>query len=372
MSRLLAVDICAGSGGLSRGLRDAGFVVCCAVEKGKYPAATYRTNFPEVEVIQDDIQRVTAEVIRQRLQGGDLSLAVVVAGLPCQGFSESNRRTRTGANPTNHLYRDVLRMVRELTPRWFILENVAGITTLESGGFFRRMLRAFRGVGYKVSYRVLNANEFGVPQVRRRAFIVGNRLGCQFRFPTGEGHVEEEGAVTVRDAIRDLPVLRNGATADLREYRVAWEHASSYARRLRRRDLLSVTGNIVSKNSEHVVARYKHIRPGGNWTAIPEGLLGNYGNLKLVHTGIYHRLAWTTPSKVIGNFRKNMLVHPSQQRGLSIREAARLQSFPDDHVFVGPLNDRQQQVGDAVPPFLAEAVGKAVVDADAKARLEGR
>ena len=367
---MLALDICAGAGGLSRGLRMAGFDVCCAVEVDKYVAETYRTNFPKVEVIEDDIRRVRTDVLRQKLQYWSQPLTAVVAGLPCQGFSESNRRTRNVTNPKNLLYREVLRLIRELTPRWFIVENVAGIATLESGMFLGRVLRAFRSVGYKVKYKVLNASEYGVPQVRRRAFIVGNRVGCEFEFPRVTAGQDGMRQTTVRDAIRDLRTLRNGATVDSRDYRMGWEEASAYARELRSEDRLKVTGNVVSKNSEHVLARYRYIRPGENWRAIPTHLMGNYGTLGMVHTGIYHRLAWNAPSKVIGNFRKNMLIHPTQQRGLSIREAARLQSFPDEHVFVGPLNQRQQQVGDAVPPLLAKAVAQAVVEADTKVRGE--
>ena len=332
---MLALDICAGAGGLSRGLRLAGVDVCCAVEMNKYVAQTYRMNFPKVDVIEDDIRRVRTDVLREKLQYWSEPLTAVVAGLPCQGFSESNRRTRDVTNPENLLYREVLRLIRGLVPRWFIVENVAGIATLESGMFLGRVLRAFRSVGYKVKYKVLNASEYGVPQVRRRAFIVGNRVGCEFEFPRGTAGEKGVCQTTVRDAIRDLPTLRNGATVESRDYRLAWEEASDYARGLRPKDRLKVTGNVVSKNSEHVVARYKYIRAGENWKAIPGHMMGSYGSLGMVHTGIYYRLAWKAPSKVIGNFRKNMLIHPTQQRGLSIREAARLQSFPDEHVFCG-------------------------------------
>ena len=224
--------------------------------------------------------------------------------------------TRNASNPKNHLYRELLRLVRELSPRWFIVENVAGITTLQSGAFLKRILRAFRGAGYEVVCEVLNASDFGVPQNRRRAFLIGNRIGLDFRLPSPPQLSDGESTASVRDAIADLPILRNGAGVDLREYRAAWEDASAYAKKLRERHGRDVTGNFVSRNTDRVLARYKHIQPGSNWSAIPKRLMRNYTDLEVVHTGIYYRLAWNAPSKVIGNFRKNMLIHPSQQRAV--------------------------------------------------------
>ena len=359
---MIAVDLCAGAGGLTLGMRQAGFKVQVAVEINQYAAQTYSANFPNVHLIEDDLCKVSAETLDEKLGENGQSIAVLVGGLPCQGFSESNRRTRNRTNPKNHLYKEFLKVLRDLSPRWFVMENVAGIATLESGGFLRRMVRAFRATGYKTTCHILNAADFGIPQVRRRAFLVGNRLGIDFKMPIPTLNDHEQ--LTVRDAISDLPILRNGSARDVRNYRMEFESSSDFAQSLRLRKSESVTGNVVSRNTERVVARYKHIRPGENWRSIPTNMMDNYTELKRCHTGIYHRLSWDEPSKVIGNFRKNMLIHPSQQRGLSIREAARLQSFPDSHTFLGPLNDRQQQVGDAVPPFLAKAVAIAVKDAD--------
>ena len=358
---MLAVELCAGAGGLSSGLQAAGLDVVLAVEMNTHCAATYRRNFPDTELLEMDIASVTGELLLEKLELDRGALGALVAGLPCQGFSESNRRTRVASNPRNQLYREVRRLVDALRPRWFLLENVAGIATLESGRFLERMVKSFRDLGYEVRHKILDARDFGVPQRRRRTFIVGGRKGRGFEFPPRSvGH-----PVTVRDAIEDLPVLGNGAENDILEYPVPWDEASEYARNLRCRKARSVSGNQVSRNTERVLERYQHIGMGQNWEAIPRSLMSNYKRLGSCHTGIYYRLEWDAEAKVIGNFRKNMLIHPSQDRGLSVREAARLQSFPDGHVFVGPLNDRQQQVGDAVPPRLARAVGTALQKSDA-------
>ena len=357
---MVAVELCAGAGGLSRGFASAGIKVEIAIERDHNAAATYRANFPDVDLMERDIESVTGGMILERMNIEKGDLGVLVAGLPCQGFSESNRRTRTANNPRNLLYREVLRLLPEIDPRWFVIENVAGISTLNSGHFQRDMIGEFAGAGYRVESSILNAADFGVPQTRKRVFIVGTRTDRRFMVPeriTG-------GSPTVRDAIADLPELEVGASVDGLGYAMEWTKISEYAKRLRPRELRVMTGNEVSRNSKVVIERYRHISMGQNWSAIPEELMANYANRDLCHTGIYYRLCWDKPAKVIGNFRKNMLVHPSENRGLSIREAARLQSFSDSHEFKGPLNDRQQQVGDAVPPRLAQAVGEALRSSD--------
>ena len=353
---MVAVELCGGAGGLARGFSAAGIEIAIAVEKDQYAAASYRRNFPTVDVMQEDIVAVSGKTILQKLGICRGELGVLVAGLPCQGFSESNRRTRTMKNPRNQLYRQVLRLVTEIRPRWFVIENVAGIATLKSGVFLAHMVKEFESAGYRVDTSILNAGDFGIPQRRRRAFLVGTYTERGFRFPeptTGR-------QPTVRDAIADLAKVENGGSVDELGYSRGWGSIGGYAQALRPQELRIVTGNEVSRNCTRVLERYSYIKMGENWKSIPASLMTNYRDRSLCHTGIYYRLCWDEQAKVIGNFRKNMLIHPSEDRGLSIREAARLQSFCDCHEFVGPLNDRQQQVGDAVPPRLAEVVGEAV------------
>ena len=133
------------------------------------------------------------------------------------------------------------------------------------------------------------------------------------------------------------------------------EPISPYAK-LMRGNSQQCHNNLVTKNSDYIIERYKHISQGENWEAIPQELMKNYKNVSRCHTGIYRRLKEDEPSIVIGNFRKNMLIHPWEDRGLSVREAARLQSFPDNFIFEGSIGYQQQQVGNAVPPLLAKAV----------------
>lgn len=165
----------------------------------------------------------------------------------------------------------------------------------------------------------------------------------------------------------DLPRLTSGAAIDELPYG-SDEPLSDYQAAMRCQANCIVSGNLVTQNSPLIIQRYRHIKPGQNWEAIPAKLMKNYADCSRCHTGIYYRLKWKRPSKVIGNFRKNMLIHPSQHRGLSVREAARLQSFPDDYVFIGSIGFQQQQVADAVPPLLAQAVADCVMRIDRRVR----
>ena len=192
-----------------------------------------------------------------------------------------------------------------------------------------------------------------MPQNRTRFFLVGSRDGAAFSFP----RPCLSPPLTVDDAIRDLPVLENGATVCCRTYNKT--PPSRYGRKLRGRNDVCCN-HLVTRNSLTVVQRYKYIPQGGNWQDIPLSLMLNYRDRSRCHTGIYHRLKADGPSIVIGNFRKNMLIHPTQNRGLSVREAARIQSFPDRYKFYGSIGFQQQQVGNAVPPLLARSVFRAV------------
>lgn len=352
---ITAVDLFAGAGGLTCGLQMAGVKVVQAINSNPHAAASFRRNNPEVDIVTSDIRNVGPLSTYARTGFPKRGLDWLVAGLPCQGFSESNRRTRTLHNPKNHLYREVLRFIRALRPKCFIVENVAGLATLKKGAILNTFVRTVRDYGYTTDWALLCAADYGIPQIRRRIFIIGNRLDLPVTFPAATHGDDRASYVTVRDALTDLPYLPNGASIDYLRYRRS-DNLCAYQTLMRSRAGAVVQGNLVTRSNELVLERYKHVRQDENWTLIPARLMRNYTDRDQCHTGLYHRLSWRVPSKVIGNFRKNMLIHPSQNRGLSVREAARLQSFPDHHEFVGSIGFQQQQVADAVPPMLAKAV----------------
>lgn len=349
---MVGVDLFAGAGGMSLGASAAGINIALAVEADAHAAATYRTNHPHTKLIDKDIRQLTDRAIRKIPRGKNGT--VVFGGPPCQGFSYSNVRTRKQANPNNWLFLEFIRVVKCWEPEWVVFENVKGITNTASGLFLNSVVDALDDLGYDVAHDVLNAVNFRVPQERERLFVLACRNGTKPTLPTPT----DETRITVSAAIGDLPRLGNGNEHDWLPY--GSEPRSAYARALRGR-LRKCSGHLLTRNAPYVIDRYKHIPQGGNWENIPDHLMGNYADKSRCHTGIYHRLLSRKPSIVIGNYRKNMLIHPLQQRGLSVREAARIQSFPDRYRFCGSVGFQQQQVGNAVPPKLSEAVFRHVL-----------
>lgn len=344
---------------MSLGAELAGIRVRLAVELNDSAFRTYAKNHPDAIVLQSD-----AQALLNIATSFDPANLVVFGGPPCQGFSTSNQRTRGKKNRKNWLYKSFIRFVRNVQPGWVVFENVRGILETEKGHFAKQVEGDLRKLGYDVKSGVLNAADFGIPQVRSRFFLVGRRMGKVPELPVPRG----SGRVTVKDALDDLPILRNGSSTGTRAYRKA--PASTFARKMRGR-LKSCSGNLVSRNADYVVRRYRHIPKGGNWEDIPLRLMRNYADRTRCHTGIYKRLRENEPSVVIGNFRKNMLIHPTQDRGLSVREAARLQSFPDWYQFEGSIGLQQQQVGNAVPPLLAKEIFARIVAAHRQKNANG-
>lgn len=341
----IGIDIFSGAGGLSLGAQNAGIDIVLAIEKELNAARTFKRNHPETNVIIDDIRKIEIEELNIK------SPFIVFGGPPCQGFSISNRQTRNLSNENNNLFEEFVRFVETLNPSWFLLENVEGIVSFNSGKTVEKICDIFKSLNYSVKWEVLTASNYGVPQDRNRFFLVGNNLGLDFKFPKPFSN-----KIPVIDAIDDLPELKNGDKLDSAPYK---KEPSEYARKLRNGSKFSVQ-NYVSVNTTVVIERYKYIKPGQNWEAIPERLMQNYKDKTRCHSGIYKRLIPNKPSVVISNYRKNMLIHPSQDRGLSVREAARIQSFPDNFIFEGSLMHLQQQIGNAVPPMLAEVIFKEI------------
>lgn len=348
---MLGIDVFSGAGGMSLGARWAGVDVPIAVELDRHAFSTYHMNHPGTIVMRADMQSV------HDIRLPSDARTIVFGGPPCQGFSTSNQRTRGDANQKNWLYQSFVALVRNVMPAWVVFENVRGILETEGGKFARMVEDDLRLTGYSVRSGLLNAADFGVPQVRSRFFIVARRDGEAPELP----QPTVEARVPVSAAIADLPDLHLGASVCELPYPRAAEHG--YARMLRGA-AETVSGNLVTNNAPYIVERYRQVPQGGNWEDIPEELMGNYADRSRCHTGIYRRLRMDAPSVVIGNFRKNMLIHPTAHRGLSVREAARIQSFPDWYRFAGTIGLQQQQVGNAVPPLLAKAVFATIVAAE--------
>lgn len=344
---MIGIELFSGAGGMATGAKDAGVKICIAVENDAYAAQTYMKNHKETTVVIDDIENVTEFRFDRRDE-----TVVLFGGPPCQGYSYSNRKTRNSQNPKNWLFKEFVRCAKLIMPDWIVMENVPGLKRMDNGSFLKTICDDLKSLGYTPNVKILNAVDFGVPQKRERLFIVASKDGIVFEFPEG---TFINNPVTVNEAISDLPSLSNGSMEEELFYKS--KAMSQYANLLRGQSK-KVKQNFVSKNSEVVVKRYQHIRQGNNWKDIPSELMANYKDYSRCHSSIYRRLDESSPAVIISNYRKSMLIHPTENRGLSVREAARLQSFPDSYEFVGSLDQKQQQVGNAVPPLLAKAIFK--------------
>lgn len=347
---IYAVDLFCGAGGMSVGAMAAGCKIVLATDFDRDAAGTYRKNHPGVPFFADDIRRLHFKVPKNTYTTAQ---TIVFGGPPCQGFSTSNQQNRNRENPKNWLFLEQLRIAKALRPDWLVIENVRGLIETSSGYFFDKIVSSLRELGYTTVHWILNAADYGVPQRRSRLFIVGNLHGVSAKPPKTKTSL-----VSVDEAISDLPTLENGDSRNILPYRKA--PPSDYAT-ARRNGGLDCENHLVTRNSDVIIDRYRSIPKGGNWRDIPLHKLENYTDPSRCHTRIYHRLNPEAPAPVIGNFRKNMLIHPHEDRGLSVREAARLQSFPDNFVFTGTIGFQQQQVGNAVPPLLAEEVFKTII-----------
>ncbi len=306
---------------------------------------------------------------------------VIIGGPPCQGFSNANRNSWFSNNPNNRLVEVFMEYIEDLRPAVFLMENVQGILwTSKSGrssspsGMIDFLVRRMAAAGYLVFPKLLDAVWYGVPQHRSRIFVIGIRkdLGYvrsdfgdwgPFPRPT-HGPGCERAYVTVGEAIRDLPRVPNGSTCETVRYRAprpATRHDNPFLGLMRENAPPRVIfDHVTSRHAPYVIERYRRIPPGGNWEDIAQHLT-NYANVSRTHSNIYRRLEWDRPAITIGHYRKSMIVHPAQHRGLSLREAARLQSFPDWFRFSGPLIDQQQQLANAVCPLVAKSIAEFIL-----------
>jgi DNA-cytosine methyltransferase len=312
---------------------------------------------------------------------------VLIGGPPCQGFSNANRNSWSSNNPQNRLVSVFMKYVEKLKPRVFLMENVQGIVWTAKNGrasvqpsVADHMLKRMKSAGYMVFPKLLDAVWYGVPQFRTRFFVVGihrdsgyhtEDFGSWGPFPAPT-HGPAAGCpfVTVRDAIADLPVIGNGHSLEEMDYAESVTDSGYGFRSLMRRGAPSnsILDHVTSRHADYVIQRYERIPPGGNWEDIAE-MMSNYAKVERTHSNIYRRLEWDEPSITIGHYRKSMLVHPSQHRGLSLREACRLQSFPDWFRFAGTedgrsggLMHKQQQLANAVCPLLSRAIAEFILE----------
>lgn len=355
------IDLFAGCGGLSLGFIKSGYEIDRAVEIDKSIANTYKMNHPEVDVMVDDIRNIDQSGVFKQ---GDAD--VIIGGPPCQGFSMAGARIRHGFidDPRNYLFKHYFNVVKTVKPKVFVMENVKGMLTMQGGKIFEEIIKIFSdsemldGKHYNIHYRIIRAVEFGVPQKRERLIIVGTLIKCIDFDSVWDNTIEEIKTeipsyfetVTVKDAIGNL----GKATSDGKINNPVPE--TNYERYLAC-DLNCIENHTQTNHSAIAVDRMKRVNNGENFTALKE-------KINSVHSGSYGRLCWNEQAPTIttrfdtpagGRF-----IHPTENRTLTPREAARIQSFPDDFVFYGSKTSVCKQIGNAVPPKVSYFLAKLV------------
>ena len=335
------LDLFCGAGGLSLGFEKAGFSVVKAVDIDPWAINTYNFNREDKVAEVMDVTAMTKEYLNSLgpIDG-------IIGGPPCQGFSIANGQ-RIINDERNKLYREYFRILEETRPKFFIIENVTGILTLAKGVVKDDILQRAKKLGYNVEFKTVNASLYGVPQVRLRVIFVGIHESCtsdRFVFPEGNSE-----PVSIEDAIGDLPSLDNG------EDNTIYVHPpkTDYQRMIR--DGMTVLHNhILSIHTEKTKQTIAMIPEGKRVCDLPEELRGGRK-----YEALLRKMDRKKPAVTIDTGHRTYF-HYQELRIPSTREVARLQSFPDSYVFTGPRNDQQKQVGNAVPPMLAQRIAEAI------------
>lgn len=337
---LTAIDLFSGCGGLSLGFAEAGYDILMAIDKDPAACETYKHNLKSVpHVLLIDLFDHAPEEILQTTGVDKNAISVVIGGPPCQGFSVAGKRDE--GDVRNTLVGVFLNWVERISPRAFLLENVPGIATMYEGKIGKAILEHTAELGYTPDVKILNAAEYGVPQFRRRAIFIGVKgTHPKFPEPTHKSNSNRDfldsqklATPTVSEVITDLPRLRAG---------------ESYP---------DIPNHESRKHGPLQVHKMSYIKPGQNWKSLPAAYRGE----KDYPSHGYHRLIPDRPSRILpANASSTSILHPWDDRQITVREFARLQSFPDWFVFQGPKATRYRQVGDAVPPLLARRLGEAL------------
>jgi DNA (cytosine-5)-methyltransferase 1 len=373
-----AIDLFCGAGGASLGLVRAGWDLRLAADVDQACSLTHRANLPG-EFLTADLRTVEAGKVMSAADITSGQLDLLFAGPPCQGFSIIG--SRVVWDQRNNLFREVLRLASDLRPRCVVIENVPGLVTLARGAYLRAILEGLSAAGYDAACAELLAAQYGAPQMRWRLIIIGWRkdlgipAGYGFPRPTvGTADIGDllpnctiplwqlKGFVTTAAAISDLPPVAAGEEAA----HYLGPPVGPYQETMRAGLNGELSNHYAARLSAENLARLAHIKPGQDWRDLPRELLpaGMQRALRKDHTRRYRRMTWDgVPRAVITRFRdpkSGEYTHPDQNRTITIREAARLQGFPDGFVFHGPRSSQYDQVGNAVPTQLAEAIASEI------------
>ncbi len=337
------IDLFSGVGGMSLGFKMEGFKTILAVEKDESIADSFKKNHKHAKVIVDDICKMDIEKVFSEYKG---EISVVIGGPPCQGFSQKGKR-KSIKDERNFLFKYYYNVVKFLEPKYFLMENVPNLLTTEKGFFKNEIIELFKEIGYSLDFKVLNSGEFGVPQNRKRAFVLGKLGEKKLFLPESSGK-----RTSIKEAIGDLSFLESGEGCFEQEYRI---EAKTDYQLMMRKNSKKLYNHIVTNHSKVALERLKAIPVGKG-----KEVLSEEHRTKSIFSGTWSRMIeddlsvtittrFDTPSS--GRF-----THPRLNRAITVREAARIQSFPDDFIFHNSKTSQMKQVGNAVPPLLAKEI----------------
>jgi DNA (cytosine-5)-methyltransferase 1 len=403
-SGFTVIDLFAAPGGLSLGFEMAGFEVLAGVDVDPAGMETYSHNFPGSRAILRDIRQLESRELMRLAGVSEGQVDVIIGGPPCQGFSTIGRvkiasLVKTGVwnhltnshprfidDPRNILYKEFMRIVRDLKPQFVVMENVPGMMSYRNGEIVREILEDFEAIGYRAQAKVLNAADYGVPQIRKRIIFVATRIEkAPIRFPRPT-HGETGAKSLLKYLIEEDP--ENSGSATLRPYVTVWEAIGDLPDPVPGRHGLAdaplpydkpplsdyqkfvrewnggppdgmVHNHVARQHSERDVKTFQVLKEGQWWRDLPAEIKKLYGYRDDIFHDKMKKLVRNAPSWTItAHLYKDgyMYVHPVQPRTITVREAARLQSFPDKFIFRGSRTEQFKQVGNAVPPLMARAI----------------
>lgn len=334
------IDLFCGCGGISLGFEKAGFNILLGIDAWQDAVTTFNFNHKNSKGLCADLSKLNPQDIEKELNGE--SVDVIIGGPPCQGFSVAGKRIVDDVR--NTLYKNFVNFVSYFKPKAFMMENVPNILSIGNGIIREQILKDFSDLGYKVTYKVLLASDYGVPQNRRRAVFVGFSNGKEFSFPTPS--VTEK--ITSKQAISDLP---EETVPEGGKYPI--ECQSTY-QKLMRKNSSGLHNHEITIHNDRTKEIISMVPDGGNYKNLPIELQ----NTRKVH------IAWTRLNSQKPSFTidcgHNHHFHYKFNRVPTVRESARIQSFPDDFIFLGNKGSQLKQVGNAVPPLMAEAIAKEI------------
>ncbi|WP_104735531.1 DNA cytosine methyltransferase [Hanstruepera ponticola] len=362
------IDLFSGCGGLALGFKWAGFNTLLASDVDENCEKTYKFNFPRVPFIREDLRDISTNQIKSQVTE---SVDVVIGGPPCQGFSLANKnRNKVKHDPRNELFYEFVRVVTDLQPKAFVMENVRGLLSMQKGKVIQLMKEEFEnaGFGYDVDYKVLLASDYGVPQNRQRVIMIGIRkdLNIKPEFPI-QTH---DRPITVWEAISDLPQIKASEGEEKMAYK---SHAENKYQAFMRQSSSAVFNHVAMRHTKRLIDRFQVIKAGQSLAHVPqEHAAVKRGKpkekSKIVFSQNNQRLHADRPAPTIAASFQSNFIHPYLHRNFTAREGARLQSFPDDFIFQGMRTkmswekglSQYQQIGNAVPPLLGYAIANKI------------